>query len=95
MDTAKLKVVSRVIPTAVVGTIHSFGYNDTTEVFDMSSTFSCKNEQTTSGTVFMRLSFMFSDSIFDMVSSSPGMSSKPFRLMFSAVRSVSCEAHAA
>ena len=35
VDTAKLAVVSRVIPTAVVGTIHSFSYNDTTQVFEM------------------------------------------------------------
>lgn len=35
VDTAKLAVVSRVIPWAVVGYIHAFSYNSTTQVFAM------------------------------------------------------------
>lgn len=49
-------------------------------------------KRTTSGTVFMRLSFMLSDSSFDMLPRSPGMSSRPFKLTFRTVRSLSCEA---
>ena len=49
-------------------------------------------KRTTSGTVFMRLSFMLSDSSFDMLPRSPGMSSRPFKLTFRTVRSLSCGA---
>eukprot|EP01043_Picozoa_sp_COSAG02_P027243 COSAG02_NODE_1598_length_11761_cov_15.902418_10_plen_125_part_00 len=48
--------------------------------------------RTTSGTVFMRLSFMLSDSSWVMLPSSAGMSSRPFKLTFRTVRSHSCEA---
>ena len=47
-------------------------------------------KRTTSGTVFMRLSFMFSDSSLEMAPSSAGMSSRPFRDTFRTDRLLSC-----